>query len=130
MMVDFFGKVGVRKKVISLLFLLSLLAPNLLHPNVTNASVVPINSQATYEAKAVLQQLYAISGVSMISGQHDYLESPDEWTNQVKGWTGKYPGLHGYEFGAIMGQSRKSIGGIKDKRWLIVRLRGARLAVS
>ncbi|MGO4271929.1 glycosyl hydrolase [Paenibacillus sp. TAF58] len=116
MMIDFFGKAGVRKKVVSLLFLLSLLAPNiLLHPNVTNASVVPINSQATYEAKAVLQQLYAISGVSIISGQHDYLESPDEWTNQVKGWTGKYPGLHGYEFGAIMNQSESQLADQRQK---------------
>ncbi|NRF89443.1 glycosyl hydrolase [Paenibacillus frigoriresistens] len=116
MMIDFFGKAGVYKKVVSLLFLLSLLAPNiLLHPNVTNASVVPINTQATYEAKAVLQQLYAISGVSIISGQHDYLESPDEWTNQVKGLTGKYPGLHGYEFGAIMDQTESQLADQRQK---------------
>lgn len=106
MMIYHFRKAGVRKKVVSLLFLLSLLAPNFLfHPNVTNASAVPINSQATVEAVTVLQHLYAISGVNIISGQHDYLESPDEWNNQVKGLTGKYPGLHGYEFGAIMDQS-------------------------
>ena len=32
MMIDFFGKAGVRKKVVSLLFLLSLLTPNSASP--------------------------------------------------------------------------------------------------
>ncbi|UKS29221.1 PA14 domain-containing protein [Paenibacillus sp. HWE-109] len=99
-------KVGVRIKVTSLLFLLSLLSPHLLlHPDVSNAATVPINSQATLEAKVVLQQLYAVSGLKTISGQHDYLESPDEWNNRVKGITGKYPSIHGYELGAIMNQT-------------------------
>ncbi|WP_246362479.1 glycosyl hydrolase [Paenibacillus alba] len=101
-----YGKVGARVKVTSLLFLLSLLSPQLLfHPDISHAASVPINTQATIEAKVVLQHLYTISGLKTISGQHDYLESPDEWTNQVKGITGKYPGIHGYEMGAIMNQT-------------------------
>lgn len=99
------------KKVVSLLFVLSLL----FHPQDTQASAVPINSQATVEAKDVLRQLYAISGVSTISGQHDYLESPDEWTNQVKDWTGKFPGLHGYELGAILNQSQSQAAAQRQK---------------
>ncbi|MBP1962939.1 glycosyl hydrolase [Paenibacillus aceris] len=98
------------------MFLLSLLAPNVLfQPHTANASSVPINSQATIEAKTVLQQLYTVSGVGTISGQHDYLESPDEWTNQIKGWTGKFPGLHGYEFGAVMDQSERQLAAQRQK---------------
>ncbi|WP_187274113.1 glycosyl hydrolase [Paenibacillus sp. N3.4] len=104
------GKAGVFRKVVSLLFLLSLLSPSLLtHPTISQASGLPINSKATVEARSVLQYLYNISGVMTISGQHDYLESPDEWSKKVKGVTGKYPALHGYEFGAIMNQTASQL---------------------
>src|SRR5690606_32173687 len=39
------------------------------------------------------------------SGQHDYLEAPDVYPNQIRSLTGKFPAVHGYEMGAIMGQS-------------------------
>ncbi|MDR6881461.1 glycosyl hydrolase [Bacillus sp. 3255] len=98
------------KKVVSLLFVLSLL----FQPQAT-ASAAPVNPQASVEAREVLHQLYAISGISTISGQHDYLESPDEMTNRVKDWTGKYPGLHGYEFGGIMNQSAGQLAALRQK---------------
>jgi mannan endo-1,4-beta-mannosidase len=77
MVIPILGEAGVRKKVVSLLFLLSLVAPNFLfQPQVTASAItVPVNSQATIEAKLVLQKLNTVSGVSTISGQHDYLES-------------------------------------------------------
>lgn len=117
MVILILGEAGVRKKVVSLLFLLSLVAPNFLfQPHAAAiATTVPVNSQATIEAKAVLQKLNVVSGVSTISGQHDYLESPDEWTNQVKGWTGKFPGLHGYEFGAILAQNENQLAQQRQK---------------
>ncbi|MBA2938553.1 glycosyl hydrolase [Paenibacillus sp. CGMCC 1.16610] len=116
-MIQILGKAGVRKKVVSLLFLLSLVAPNFLFQPQAAASAtsVPVNTQATIEAKAVLQKLYVVSGVSTISGQHDYLESPDEWTNQVKGWTGKFPALHGYEFGAVLAQNESQLAQQRQK---------------
>ena len=103
-------KAGVLKKVVSLLLLLSLLAPNGFYFSRTSiAASVPVNPFASAEAKTVLQKLYQITGKKMISGQHDYLESPDEWNNKLNTLTGKYAALHGYELGAILNQSDADI---------------------
>lgn len=45
----------------------------------------------------------------MISGQHDYLETPDEFNNKLKHASGQYAVLHGYELGAINNQPEGTI---------------------
>ncbi len=70
-----------------------------------SSSGIPVNPEASPEATRLLNYLYAISGKGIISGQHDYLESPDEMNNKLKAISGQYAALHGYEMGAISGQS-------------------------
>ncbi|WP_340021552.1 glycosyl hydrolase [Paenibacillus sp. FSL K6-1096] len=75
------------------------------------ASTKPINPSASKEAIALLSYLRDLSGKGMISGQHDYLESPDEFNNKLKNTTGHHAVLHGYELGAIGNQSKETIAG-------------------
>ncbi|WP_425280421.1 PA14 domain-containing protein [Paenibacillus camerounensis] len=79
--------------------------------NVQAASVTgaPVNSNASAEAVKLLDKLYAVSGNAIITGQHDYFESPDELSNKLKGTSGQYAALHGYELGAIGGQSESGV---------------------
>ncbi|WP_054938986.1 glycosyl hydrolase [Paenibacillus ihuae] len=77
---------------------------------VTPAAVnTPINPNASQEAADLLTYLSNLSGNGMISGQHDYLESPDEFNNKLKKATGQSAVLHGYELGAINNQSESAI---------------------
>ncbi|WP_251038329.1 PA14 domain-containing protein [Paenibacillus albidus] len=69
----------------------------------------PVNARASAEAAELLEYLYSISGKATITGQHDYLESPDEFNNKLKATSGKYAALHGYELGAISGQSSAAV---------------------
>ncbi|MEK5034485.1 glycosyl hydrolase [Paenibacillus sp. FSL R7-0302] len=73
------------------------------------APIKPINPSASKEASALLSYLHDLSGKGMISGQHDYLESPDEFNNKLRTTTGRYAVLHGYELGAIGNQSKATI---------------------
>ncbi|MEC0171219.1 glycosyl hydrolase, partial [Paenibacillus graminis] len=71
-------------------------------------SPAPVNPNASTAAVKLLDELNAISGKGIITGQHDYLESPDEFSNKLKGTSGKYAALHGYELGLISGQSEST----------------------
>ncbi|MEK3673840.1 glycosyl hydrolase [Paenibacillus sp. FSL R10-2771] len=77
--------------------------------NTPAASIKPVNPSASKEATALLSYLADLSGKGMISGQHDYLESPDEFNNKLKNASGQYAVLHGYELGAINNQSKETI---------------------
>lgn len=69
------------------------------------APAAPVNPDASPEAVKLLSYLNSISGTRIITGQHDYLESPDEFSNKLLGTSGRYAALHGYELGAINGQT-------------------------
>ncbi|MGG1641493.1 glycosyl hydrolase [Paenibacillus sp. NRS-1782] len=74
--------------------------------SVANAATLqPVNSDASAEARELYNYLISISGKKMVTGQHDYLESPDELSNKVQKISKAYAGVHGYEMGAISGQS-------------------------
>lgn len=73
-----------------------------------NASA-PINPSASEEATKLLSNLRSLSGQGIISGQHDYLESPDELNNKLKNTSGEHAVMHGYELGAINNQSKTTI---------------------
>lgn len=68
-----------------------------------------MNPNASAEAVKLLNNLYEISGNGIITGQHDYFESPDELSNKLKGTSGQYAALHGYELGAIGRQSESGV---------------------
>jgi mannan endo-1,4-beta-mannosidase len=74
---------------------------------ITNSQnpITPVNPAASKGAQDLLAYLYSLSGKQTISGQHDYLESPDEWNHQLKVITDKYAGIHGFELGGILNQS-------------------------
>lgn len=91
-----------------LLLLLSLLFPNILLPSLPAlAQPAPVNASASAEAVKVLRELNDMTGKRIITGQHDYLESPDEWNNRIRELTGQYAKIHGYELGPIMNQSER-----------------------
>lgn len=69
------------------------------------AAGTPVNPDASPAAVKLLKYLSDISGKGIITGQHDYLESPDELSYKLLVTSGKYAALHGYELGAISGQS-------------------------
>lgn len=69
----------------------------------------PADSELAAPALKLLNTLYLLQGQGLISGQHDYLESPDEYSNKLKNTSGSYPALHGYELGAINNQSAQTI---------------------
>ncbi|WP_251038331.1 glycosyl hydrolase [Paenibacillus albidus] len=69
----------------------------------------PVNPSASPEARELLSYLVNLSGKGMISGQHDYLESPDEYNNKLKKASGQHAFLHGYELGALNNQSAEKV---------------------
>lgn len=73
------------------------------------AAITPINPSASEEAADLLSYLVDLGGKGMISGQHDYLETPDEFNNKLKHASGQYAVLHGYELGAINNQPEGTI---------------------
>jgi mannan endo-1,4-beta-mannosidase len=78
--------------------------------SVANAATLqPVNSDASAQARELYNYLTSISGKKMVTGQHDYLESPDELNNKVQKVSKEYAGVHGYEMGAIYGQSATTI---------------------
>jgi len=76
---------------------------------ITKTTITPVNPSASAEAKELLSYLVGLSGKGLISGQHDYLEQPDDYITKLKNTSGQYAVLHGYELGAINNQSKKTI---------------------
>ncbi|WP_150266181.1 glycosyl hydrolase [Paenibacillus tepidiphilus] len=71
--------------------------------------MTPADDALAVPARNLLAALYALQGSGIISGQHDYLESPDEYTYKLMNVTGKHAVLHGYEMGAINNQTEAVI---------------------
>ncbi|MDT3427149.1 mannan endo-1,4-beta-mannosidase [Paenibacillus forsythiae] len=78
-------------------------------PAAIGKAASPVNPSASAESRNLLEYLANLSGKGLISGQHDYLESPDEFTGKLKQATGNDAVLHGYELGALNGQSPDTI---------------------
>lgn len=69
----------------------------------------PADFELSLPALKLLNTLYSLQGQGIISGQHDYLENPDEYSSKLKNTSGFYPALHGYELGAINNQKEQLI---------------------
>ncbi|WP_223879847.1 glycosyl hydrolase [Paenibacillus spiritus] len=69
----------------------------------------PVNANISPEAKRLYDYLVNLGGKGILSGQHDYLESPDEFNRKLRMYTGESAVIHGYELGAIGNQSTATI---------------------
>ena len=58
----------------------------------------PVNPNASPEAKKLLVYLYEINGKNIISGEHNYNQNMNQFSDSVKAITGKYPQLWGTDF--------------------------------
>ena len=58
----------------------------------------PVNPNASPEAKRVLSYLYSISGKYILSGQHNYNQEMNRYSDSAKVITGKYPAVWGTDF--------------------------------
>ncbi|WP_370872505.1 glycosyl hydrolase [Paenibacillus zeirhizosphaerae] len=100
------GKMIVKSAVVCLLYVLLFVESQQSLP--AHAAAQPVNANASQEVRSLLSYLSGISGKQMITGQHDYLESPDELNNKLKSLSGSYAGLHGYELGAVSNQNAQT----------------------
>ena len=67
---------------------------------VANAqSFSPVNRNASPEARSVLSYLYSINGKYILSGQHNYNQDMNRYSDSVKVMTGKYPAVWSADFG-------------------------------
>ena len=58
----------------------------------------PVNKNTTPEARKLLNYLYDINGKYILSGQHNYNQELDRFSDSVKAITGKLPALWGTDF--------------------------------
>jgi len=66
--------------------------------NLFAQSFQPVNKNASPEAKKLLSYLYSINGKYMLSGQHDFNESMNRFSDSVKNITGKYSAVWSTDF--------------------------------
>jgi mannan endo-1,4-beta-mannosidase len=85
-------KTIIMKKV-TVVFLLFLFLNNLYAQ-----SFAPVNKNCTPEATQLLSYLYSINGKYVLSGQHNFNEHLDQYSDSVKAITGKYPAVWGTDF--------------------------------
>jgi len=69
----------------------------------TTLAMLPVNANATTEAKQLLQKLYDTTGKGILSGQHNYYEVPNESTALAEQLTGYHPALWGSDFAYYTG---------------------------
>ena len=59
---------------------------------------LPVNKNASPEAKTVLRYLYDINGKYILSGQHNYNNDLNRFSDSAKAISGKYPAVWGCDF--------------------------------
>ncbi|HIU48385.1 MAG TPA: hypothetical protein IAB04_03400, partial [Candidatus Avimonoglobus intestinipullorum] len=63
------------------------------------SGTAPVNPNASYEARELLQLLYNLRGKGMLTGMYNWHAVPTERTERLKGITGKYAGIWNTDFG-------------------------------
>jgi mannan endo-1,4-beta-mannosidase len=66
-------------------------------------AMLPVNPNASPEAAALLKRLYALTGNSILTGQHNYYEEPERWYDEAAELSGFYPALWGSDFAYYTG---------------------------
>ncbi len=69
----------------------------------------PANLQATAEARALLKTICAVSGKSILSGQHNFPNDLSRHSDTTATMAGKYPCIWGSDFGFTGGDDKDSI---------------------
>ncbi|WP_162551090.1 glycosyl hydrolase [Paenibacillus tepidiphilus] len=69
----------------------------------TTGTMSPVNPDASPEAAALLDRLYATVGHAVYTGQHNYYEAPSEWYDTAAELTGYYPAIWGSDFAYYIG---------------------------
>lgn len=82
------------KRIVSSLCLLSLVVSLFAQP-----VFEPVTVNASPEARELLSFLYQIRGKKILSGHHNYIKEPDQYTQRVTEITGKTPAVWGCDFG-------------------------------
>lgn len=83
--------------------------PSLLAP--TPAPCEPVNPNATPEARTLLKTLCALSGRSILSGQHNFPNHRSQHSDALAAKVGRYPYVWGSDFGFTGGDDKDSIAG-------------------
>jgi mannan endo-1,4-beta-mannosidase len=68
-----------------------------------------VNPHATAEARALLKTICAVSGKSILSGQHNFPNHLSQHSDNTAKFAGKYPYIWGSDFGFTGGDDKDSI---------------------
>jgi mannan endo-1,4-beta-mannosidase len=74
-------------------------------------TALPVNSNATPEARELLRQIDQISGHATLTGQHNFPNHVSRWSDRVYDLTGKFPAIFGQDFGFSGGEDKDSVEG-------------------
>jgi mannan endo-1,4-beta-mannosidase len=69
----------------------------------------PINPLAGAKTRAVLDLFYSYRGNRIVTGQHEYIETPYQYTNHLRDRVALQPLIKGFEIGHFSGQSAATI---------------------
>jgi Glycosyl hydrolase family 26 len=78
-------------------------------PEQPSYSCLPVNPEATPEARALLKRICDASGKGILAGQHNFPNQRHLDTDRVHELTGKYPAIWGSDFGFTGGEDKDSI---------------------
>jgi hypothetical protein len=70
---------------------------------------VPVNPNATQEAKDLLKRICDVSGKGILTGQHDFPNNRNADQEAIHEATGKYPAIWGSDFGFTDGEDKDAI---------------------
>jgi mannan endo-1,4-beta-mannosidase len=70
---------------------------------------VPVNPNATQEAKDLLAKICAVSGKGILTGTHNFPNHRNLDTEAIHATTGKYPAIWGSDFGFLDGEDKDAI---------------------
>lgn len=70
---------------------------------------IPSNEYCSENASKLIEKLYSLQGKAILTGQHEYLEAPNSYSNKLSLLTGYNPMIKGVEFGGISGQTPETL---------------------
>ena len=74
-------------------------------------NALPVNPNATPEARALLKDIEQISGHYTLTGEHNYPNHLSRWSDRIYDLTGKFPAIFGQDFGFSGGEDKDSVEG-------------------
>jgi mannan endo-1,4-beta-mannosidase len=72
---------------------------------------LPVNANATPEARELLREIDQISGHATLTGQHNFPNHLSRWSDRIYDLTGKFPAIFGQDFGFSGGEDKDSVAG-------------------